>query len=372
MVIVGVGLMGAASSWACARAGLSVVTVEQFPLGHVHGSSHGSARIVRRAYADALYARLTGSAFELWRELEVSAGVTLLRLLGGLDHGEPARVRAVIDNLSDAGVPHEVLPVVEAEQRWPGMRFEGDVVFHPQAGTVDAGAAVRAFVREAQGHGAEVRTGTAVRAIRDNGSGALIHLADGSTLAARHVVVAAGGWLPSLLDGRVPLPQLTVSRQDVCHFPRRDLSQLPWPSVIHTGAKGDVYHLAGGRDGGAGDGRKIGEHDRRRPAQPDGDDHAIDPISRARLVEYVQRWLPGLVPEPFAESTCLYTTTPTEDFLLERHGPLVVCSPCSGHGAKFAPLVGEWVRRLITGDGNVPDRFRVAAHAAAAPARVSL
>jgi sarcosine oxidase len=83
--------------------------------------------------------------------------------------------------------------------------------------------------------------------------------------------------------------------------------------------------------------------------------------------------LPGLDPTPRSEATCLYTETPTEDFVLDRVGDLVVCSPCSGHGAKFTPLIGEMVADLLTGDGgSVPDRFRLAAHATARPASVSL
>jgi sarcosine oxidase len=141
--------------------------------------------------------------------------------------------------------------------------------------------------------------------------------------------------------------------------------------VIHADAA-EVYHLAGGRDGGPDEARKIGEHDRRRPAMPSVDAQSVDPLSRARLIAYVEEWLPGLDPTPRDESTCLYTTTPSEDFVVDRRGPIVVCSPCSGHGAKFAPLIGELVAGLVTGDAAVPDRFRLDAHATAVPARVSL
>jgi sarcosine oxidase len=99
----------------------------------------------------------------------------------------------------------------------------------------------------------------------------------------------------------------------------------------------------------------------------------VDADSRARVVRYVTEWLPGLEPTPQGEATCLYTTTPSEDFLLDRVGPILVCSPCSGHGAKFAPLIGELVAGLVTGDRPVPDRFRLDAHnSASAVTKVSL
>src|ERR1700760_2384480 len=95
VVIIGAGLMGAATAWAVASPGRDVVVLEQFGAVHANGSSHGSARIVRRAYGDELYTRLTGRAFELWTELETQSSTAVLRLLGGLDFGPHRNVPAV-------------------------------------------------------------------------------------------------------------------------------------------------------------------------------------------------------------------------------------------------------------------------------------
>ena len=70
-------------------------------------------------------------------------------------------------------------------------------------------------------------------------------------------------------------------------------------------------------------------------------------------------WLPGLVPSPLNETTCLYTSTADEDFILDQRGPIIVCSACSGHGAKFAPWLGDQAAKLAAGDGTVEDRFRL-------------
>jgi glycine/D-amino acid oxidase-like deaminating enzyme len=379
VAVVGGGLMGAASAWAATRRGLSVALYEQFPAGHRRGSSHGSARIVRRGYSDALYTRLTGEAFERWDEVESDADVTVIRLLGGLDHG-PRRTELVTRLLAEAGVAREVLDAQDAAARWLGMRFAGPVVHHPQAGTLDADAAVRAFLRLAGAAGADVRHDVRVTAVDAlDADRARLILAgpdlgdpDGTEVEAGCVVVAAGGWVGPLLGGRLALPPLTVTQQQVFHFPRRDEAAAPWPSVIHQNAM-EVYHLAGGRDGGPGDDRKVAEHNQGTETTADQRDGVVDPASRERIVRYVTEWLPGLEPAPRREATCLYTTTPSEDFVLDRVGPVVVCSACSGHGAKFAPLVGEFVVGLVIGDRPVPERFRLGAHAApAALDRVSL
>lgn len=371
VLVVGAGLMGAAAAWSLAPRGRSVAVVEQFAPGHTRGSSHGSARIVRRAYGDALYTRLTGQAFELWREVETASGATLLRLHGGLDFGDERGVHEIAQHLTDAGVAREVLPAEEAQERWPGMRFDGDVVFHAEAGTLDAALAVDTLLALATGAGADVRFERAVTAIAPSESGARVTFADGTGVTARVVVVAAGGWVGQLVDGLVDLPPLRVTEQSVFHFPRRDVDAAPWPSVIHEAREHATYHLAGGRDGGAGDDRKIGRHDFGPTVSP-GRRGGADPALRDALTAYVQQWLPGLDPTPRGETTCLYTVTPTEDFVLDRVGPLVVCSPCSGHGAKFAPLVGELVAGLVDGTADVPDRFRLAGHARGRVGSVSL
>lgn len=349
-----------------------MVVLEQFAPHHRLGSSHGSARIVRRAYGDALYTRLTGQAFELWRELELSGDVHLLRQLGGLDFGRRRGVDAVARHLAEAHVSHEVMDSVEAERRWPGMRFSGPVVFHEQAGTVDAEGAVDAFLSDAVRLGAEVHFDTPARSVASRGEELAEVRTDGATIRARRIVLAPGAWLAHLAGGLTPLPELVVTQQQIAHFPRLDPSAPAWPSVIHDDEP-PIYHLAGGRDGTPADDRKVARHDGGTHTSDVPGDRSLDASASAELVEYVRRWLPGLDPSPRNEATCLYTTTPSEDFILDRTGPLVICSACSGHGAKFAPLIGELAADLALGSGSaVPDRFRLAAHQRPRASGVSL
>jgi glycine/D-amino acid oxidase-like deaminating enzyme len=203
-----------------------------------------------------------------------------------------------------------------------------------------------------------------VESIVVEGDAALVETSRGTARAAT-VVVAAGAWLQplgaSITGMRVALPPLRVSQQQIFHFARAD--GIPeWPTTVHKGAL-QTYSLAGGRDGGPGGARKIAQHD---PPGYDTTAHkrsgSVDPAARDLMVRYVREWMPGLVPEPFAEATCLYTSTKNDDFILDRVGPIVVCSPCSGHGAKFAPLIGEMATDLVIGDRRTNPRFALAAH----------
>jgi monomeric sarcosine oxidase len=360
VAVIGAGLMGAATAWELSRRNRSVALVEAYAPGHVHGSSHGTSRIVRRGYEDPFYIRLTGRAFDLWRDAEVDTGVTLIRPTGGIDHGAGRDLSAMSSFLSDAGVAHDLLSAAEAEARWPGMRFDRDVLFHPQAGVLDADATVTAWVRRTAERAGHVVDHTRVESITPAPSGMLVHT-EGPTITAGVVVVAAGAWLPELagkLDIAPDLPALSVTQQQVFHFRHRDATAV-WPTFVY---KQDlqVYGLESGGDGGAFPAYKVAEHDRGTPTTASTRTGLVDPSSRQRIIGYVTDHLPGLDPEPVAEATCLYTTTPNDDFILDRVGQLVIVSPCSGHGAKFAPLIGSMAADLALGLSAPDPRFRLA------------
>lgn len=353
VAVVGAGLMGSATAWELTRRGVSVALVEQFDPGHPHGSSHGTERIVRRAYADPFYVRLTGRAFDAWALTEDDTGAALLRATGGLDSGAARDPVGLARLLAAEGVACELLDVGDAEARWPGMRFDGPVLFHPQAGTVDAAAAVAAWVRRTEERGGQVLARTRVLSVEPTADGVLVHT-DGPTITADTVVVAAGAWLGEL-GIPVDLPPLRVTQQQVFHFRHRD-PDATWPTMVHK-AELSVFGMRSGADGGPLPAFKIGEHDRGVPTTASTRDGVVDPACRERIVQHVVERLPGLHPEPVAETTCLYTTTPDEDFVLDRVGPVVIASSCSGHGAKFAPLIGAMAADLALGVGSPEPRF---------------
>ncbi|MEU8663916.1 FAD-dependent oxidoreductase, partial [Actinoplanes philippinensis] len=185
-----------------------------------------------------------------------------------------------------------------------------------------------------------------------------IRSAGGDELTADHVVVAAGGWLPALAaDLPFRLPPLRVTKEQAFHFPYRE-PVTDWPATVHISDDFAAYSLPGGRDAGH-RGHKVAEFlggpDIPSAAANDG---IIDPADRQRVADYVTKHLPGLIPEPYAETTCVFTMTPTEDFVIDTAGPFTVASPCSGHGAKFAPLLGAIVAASALGITPPPDRFR--------------
>ena len=335
-----------------------MVLLEAFEPGHRLGSSHGSARIFRRAYADPLYVRLTGQAQELWRQLSDEAGEELVVATGAVDYGPVGEQEKMHEVMAGLGVPAELMTSAAAAERWPGISFGADpVLFHPDGGVIDPERAMAAMRRIAAARGAQVFFGSPVLRVEAGEDGAVVHTADGSWRAPV-VIVAAGAWLEPLLGAQVPLPPLVVTQVPAFHFAPRDVG--PWPALI---CYDEVvrYALPAGRDGEVPGAVKVGEHRGGTVTTGDGRDGIVSPAARERVRAFVSQQLHGLDPAPVGEVTCLYTSTANEDFILDRYGPFVICSPCSGHGAKFAPLVGEIAADLACGGAAPEARFTLVA-----------
>ena len=319
VAVIGAGVMGLATAWALRRRGLEPVVYEQFRVGNGSGSSHGRSRIFRLAYAEDEYVRLAQESLGLWRELEAETGDTLLEL-NGLVEIVHTLEESTAHTLERCGVAWERLDREEAERRYPVRVPEGSfAVVQPEAGIVRADKGLAAFAR-----GLDVRENTR---------------ADPNDVEADVVVVTAGSWVNELLDE--PL-DVKVTRETLAYF-RPDGGGRPIPSLVsfkpdrHTH---DMYSLADPKYG-----LKVGAHH----AGPEADPN-VPGEPEPELVERITAWARETYrladPDPVVAETCMYTTTPDQTFVLERRGRVVVGSPCSGHGFKFAPAIGTKLAAL--------------------------
>jgi sarcosine oxidase len=389
-VVIGAGIVGAATARALAERGATCVLLEQFELGHTRGSSHGPGRVFRLAYPQADYVRMAVRALDGWRRLEEEAGEELLVTTGGVYAGEWAARCA--DGLTAAGVEHEWIPVAEATGRFPFLDLDGleRVLWQADGGVCRAEPAVRALARVATEHGAEVREGAEVARLAIHAGEAEIELASGDTLRSPAVVVAAGAWArPLLREVGIQIPLEPVFAQVTYFGPageadsgtgsadaepealrglapaarplRGALPRALPPSFIEAGQESlglgaggywipsvDGLHQIRAGDGAPG-----------RPLDPREGPFEVDPEEEGWVADLVRRRLPGFDPVPLRSETCIYTMTPDQDFVLDRVGPIVVGSACSGHGFKFGPLLGELLAQLaLDGRADMPaERF---------------
>lgn len=357
VVIVGGGVIGSAAAWRLATRGKSVTLLEQFEPGHRRGASHGSSRIYRQAYDGEFYTALAGRALPLWRHLQDTTGTEVLTLTGAVDHGLPAVVESRARSLAALGIRHEVLEPCSAETRWPGIRFDTAVVHHPEAGRLHADRAVAAFQEAAAQAGADVRHGTVVESLHSHGHGVDVVTPD-AVVRGRHVVVAAGAWSHRLLtrasDPAPRLPAMRTTQEQPAHFV--PVTGPDWPSFVHH--PGALLTTAGIYGLGSEDGIKIGEHGTGPEVTPETRTFRADPAGLARLAAYAARWLPGVDPGSAVADTCLYTSTPDSNFVVDRIGAVVVAAGFSGHGFKFAPAIGELIAGLVEGTAVAPEPFR--------------
>ncbi|MFI5695639.1 FAD-dependent oxidoreductase [Kribbella sp. NPDC051586] len=347
VAVVGAGAMGSAAARALAAAGREVVVLEQFTLGHERGGSHGATRLFRPAADDAEVAELTERARPLWRELEADSGETLLEVTGGIDHGMSAESVDTFRLLHAA--TGTVLAAKEAAERWPGFRFESQVLYQPGSGRIYADRTVHALQTVAARLGAEFRVQSPVRALRIHDD--LVELdVPGGAVRARQVVATAGPWTPQLLSGLVPLPPFRVTQEQPRFFTPVS-EDMEWPSFVHWGP--DSYGLYE-----PGSGVKVGLHASGPEVDPDTRDFRPEPERDSTLLRYVEQWYPGLDSARSAAISCLYDNTPSATFVIDRAGPITVAAGFSGQGFKLVPLVGAFIRDLVTGGPNTPTHFR--------------
>lgn len=372
--VIGAGLSGASVAWHLAESGAEVIVLERDVPASALGSSHGSARIFRYGYLDPFYAGLVVQARRGWDELEAASGRRLITPSGALDFGAVRDPRGLADVLDTVGVEHELLSRADAGTRWPQLRFDTEVLWHPGAGVIDAEESVHAMLELAQRAGAQLRTGWDVASVRHGFTGYVLTSATGRTVHAEQVIVAAGGWLPALLgDLDLPggfsdaMPQFEVRQENAFHFAYRAESDhgepapdaaTSWPTFIYKGDDIQTYGLPGGRDADH-RGQKVAEYNGGRVIRSARDqDGRIDAANRHRVAGFVERFAPGLESDTYAETTCLFTNVPRDDMIIDRAAGVTILSPCSGQGAKFAPLLGELVHDLVTGAGRSDERFR--------------
>lgn len=361
VVVVGLGAMGSATAWRLAARGRSVIGLEQFAQGHNQGSSHGAARIFRLAYEQDDYVRLAVEALTLWRRLEQESGAELLVSTGAVDYGTPAVVHRLAAAMSRASLPVSLLDAAEARRRWGGIAFEGPVLYSPDGGRTNAEAALRAMQQRAVTHGADLRFSSRVQRLVPTSEGVVVRVGD-DEISARVAVVTVNAWAPRVLQGVVDLPPITVTQEQPAFFAPVD-EGVAWPSFIQYAGDGTsasdfaCYGLASPAEGGI----KVGEHGTGVAVDPDMPRPPVDQSRLDRLSSYVARHLPGLDPTPLTAARCLYATTPTEDFVLDRTGPIVVGAGFSGHGFKFTPAIGRVLADLADGVSSPASRFALPA-----------
>jgi len=359
-IVVGLGGMGSAAAAHLAARGQRVLGLEQFQPAHSQGSSHGRSRVIRLAYFEhPAYVPLLRRAFELWRRLETDTGRRLLQVTGGLMIGTPDSevVSGSLRSAEEHGLAHEMLDAAGLHRRFPAFTpGPGTVAFHErEAGVLFPEEAIRAHLDVAVDHGAQVHFDEPVADWRITPAGTVEVTTSRGRYEAGQLVLAPGPWASQVF--KLPDLPLTVEPQVLYWFEPSGGPALFLPErfPIYIWDLGDGAQFYG------------------FPADDDGrvkvaffrTKNGDEPSLRAALAPSVPALAAGSLVET---ASCRYTLTPDHHFVIgrhPRHAQVVIASPCSGHGYKFASVVGEILADLAIAGGTrhpielfSPSRFR--------------
>jgi sarcosine oxidase len=354
VIVIGAGIAGSAAAYTLAQS-KRVLLLEQHAFGHKQGSSHGGSRIFRHSYDGARYVRLAVHADEAWQALERDVGERLLFRTGGLSIGQEASTALQVNEraLREAGRPYERLAAYELNRRFPAFVVpEGTHALHqPDAGILPASRCVAVLQRAAHTRGATLRDREEVMHLDLRAQHVEVRTPKGH-YAADKLVVTAGPWLGLLLrDLRLPL---TVEQQQILYVTvRNGRNFAPEAMPIFVNWDTGVY------------GFPLFDH----PTAIKVSDHygapAIDLAERSsdlledraqKTIQQVQSFMPDVSSDLVHFETCLYTKTPDEHFILDRHPhheQVIIGGGFSGHGFKFGPTLGQILADLAL-EGRSP------------------
>lgn len=357
-IVLGAGAMGSAAAYYLAKAGQKVLLLEQFEFNHQKGSSYGLSRIIRYAYDYPQYVELAKAVFPMWANIEQESGETLYTRTGGIDFGTAAQVSLsnVIKTLEQTGIPHEVLAVNEARKRFPQFRFSDDmtVLYQADTGILSASKSVLAHLRLAEQHGAVLKENTPILGVTAQPDSVEVKTADGTYTAAK-LVITAGSWAKSFLATLgLNLPLMPSACQEM-YFETINPENYEadrFPAFIdHKPFEDD--RMAYGIPSHQNSGLKVAWHGGKLYDHPSQIDYTPSQEDIDKALRFNKQYLPDVTGLRGAR-VCLYTMTPDEHWVLDKHpeySHIVFAGGCSGHAFKFSTIIGKILTDLaLTGE----------------------
>ena len=368
-IILGLGAMGSAAIYQLAKRGHRVLGIDQFSPPHHYGSSHGETRIIRQAIGEGEeYVPLALRSYELWREIEREAGKELLVITGGLIletqqsnsmmHGRRNFLAQTIQCATRFNIRHEILEPQDIRKRYPQFAVTNEFgYFEYETGYLRPELCIQAQLQLAKRHGAQLQTNEKVLSIHPDGfNKGVIVKTDRAVYGADKLIVAAGSWVTQFLEPSYA-QHFKVYRQVMFWFKiQNDLQNQFLPGklpifiwIFENGGENMFYGFP------SLDGKtiKMASEQYANVTTPERVDREItDDEKNTMYKDYLLGRLPGITNACDQAASCLYTTTPDFNFVIDFYPgqpQIIIASPCSGHGFKHSAAVGEVLAELVLG-----------------------
>ena len=356
-IVIGLGGMGSASLFELSSKGQNVLGIEQFDIGHDKGSSHGLSRIIRLAYWEGIeYVPLVLRAHDRWIELEKTYNEKLLNITGALDIGleSSETISGSLKACREFDIPHEIFTSTELSKKFPAYLLpeEYSSVFQKDGGFLVPESCINLYVNESINNGADVKQNCKVLGWESDGNIVTVSTSDGN-FKTKKLVITAGAWTGILQDEMSRF--LTPERQVVSWFKPEspeyyNSDQFPVfnmevPEGRYYGFP--IHHY---------EGIKIGRYGHlNENINPDSISREITDLDILTLRVPMEKYFQPTNPEPLFSQVCMFTNTPDEHFVLDYlpgNDNVFIASGFSGHGFKFASVIGELISDLMVDGGT--------------------
>lgn len=364
LIVLGVGGMGSAAMFAGAERGWRVLGIEQFGVAHDRGSSHGQTRIIRAAYYEhPNYVPLALEALAQWGRIEQLAGERLFFATGLLQIGLPDS--EIIAGVRESAQRHNLaileMAPSEIESRWPYFQVGAECVglFEPGAGYLRVEKCVAYMTKLALARGAEMATNSRVVAWEQGNDGMLqLRTEEGARYRTRRLVITAGPWSPTLLEGGAFGLQVVRKQQQWFQIDRHEIHQANGGCCFLVDTTAGCFYGFPQIDQL---GMKVAEHSGGQPTvAPEELHRGLDADDLARAQNFVQTWFRFSKIRLVHYSVCMYTMSPDQHFIVDRWPGcenVAFAAGLSGHGFKFAPVIGRQLVDLVDGGGQPDCQF---------------
>ncbi|XP_052798499.1 monomeric sarcosine oxidase-like [Mya arenaria] len=355
-IVVGLGGIGSAALyWLSRKAGADVLGIEQYELGHSNGGSQDHSRIIRMAYHDDIYTKLTPETYKAWDVIEEESGIQVVWRTGGLllaKKGESDQIaRQYADAMAANKIPYQWLSGTQLHDRYP--QFQTDekyvAVYQKDGGLVDAATGNAVHVQLARGRGASVIENCPVLRLTRNKDGLIKVTTPKGDFTCRKVVVTSGAWINHVVGSiGVHIP-VYVTQEQVTYLATpnmKDYVKDKFPIWIYHSKTHDFYGMPIHGNTGA----KIGVDAGGPVVTPATRSFIPDPKREQACLDLLNEILPTSVGPILYSKTCLYTMPPDRNFVIDTckktgFDDVLICNG-AGHAYKFAGLLGKILSEL--------------------------
>lgn len=368
VIVLGVGSMGSSACYYLAKEGHSVLGLEQFDIPHDLGSHSGQSRIIRKAYFEhPSYVPLLDKAYKNWKDLEqvTSSKIyfdTGLAYFGPKDH---LLIKGSLDSASKYDIKMNQMSALEQKKSLPQFNIPENYtnMLEVDAGFVTPERAILTYVEQALKHGASIHTKEKVIDWKSN-EGEITVRTNSQTYRCKKLVITTGAWTSKLTS----IDNLQVRRQTVAWAQPKNweefaLGNFPCWTYANPSVRGIYYGfpVLPSTTFGSPIGLKFAHHTPGKLSDPDMVHRNISKQEEADLVKAIRQFIPEGIESIHTIKSCLYTYSPDENFIIdfyEENKNVVLAAGFSGHGFKFASVVGEILSDLaMTGETTQPIDF---------------